>query len=255
MGKEIKELKFEEVLFNLNNLLFIKANLREYIKNKDTRFTTVKYDEALANMPKAIELIKKYYPIYKELFVLNKFIEELAVFIFQCLPTTDTVKLNFIQQLIDIAPTLDIVNSLFNQYNFETFDSEDRDSAYHIMHSHELIHFFIRNGVCAKYSLALGRTVAIFVDNNKASKASLEVFRSKLMFLLNNCRDVEGLPDFAKEVAIWSMLLNEHDTLKLALSFNPSFDKDDRAKIKRNHMNISEDTLEIYLAYSRSLED
>lgn len=245
--KETRDLTFAEVLFNLNSLLFIKTTLKRYIANPNFYFDIIDNQESINNIPKAIELIKKYYPKYKLLFHKNRVMEHLGLIFFQRVP--NPLNLTYTQALIDIAPTIDITNTIFNSYTWETFDSKDIYSRYHLTHTYELIEFFIKNGVCADYFLGLARSVVFFTEDNY-SDGALKIFTEKMNFILTHCRDVAGLPDLAKYIFMGAMGFEDIETMKLCFSFNPYFNEEDNQKIREH--GCSRKVIDIYLDYVRN---
>lgn len=248
--KETRDLTFAEVLFNINSLLFMKTTLKRYIANPNNYYDYVDYQESIDNIPKAIALVKKYYPKYKSLFHKNKLIEHLGLVFFRWAP--NPLNLKYTQELIDLAPAVDIINGIFNNYNWEAFDAKDKYSRYHLMHTHELIEFFVKNGVCADYFLGLARTVVFFTEDN-FSESALQIFTEKMEFILTHCRDVAGLPDLAKYIIMAAMGFEDIATMKLGFKFNPYFDSEDKQKIKEH--GCTRAVIDVYLDYVRNQEE
>lgn len=245
-----KQLTFPEVLFTINKFLFLKTDLKKFASDPKALGESVSFEEARENFPKVISLVKKYYPIHKQLFQINHVMEQLGLIAFQV--NSYPLNIQYTQELIDIAPGADIVNNIYNKYEWTNFDKSDKFSMYHLTHTHELIEFFIRNGVCAEYFEGIARSVVFFTEDNY-SEGALSIFREKMQFLLNHCRDVIGLPGFAKYVALSAMGLEDIPTLKLALKFNPKFTKEDKQKIKEH--GCSKEVINVYLDYVRQQDE
>lgn len=248
-----KKLSFAELIYKINSLIFVQIDIKEYL-SKDRNYNlcsnAIPLQDTLANIPKAINLVKEYYPVYKQLFQINRIMELLGVFTFQMLPYPDNIK--YTQELIDIAPGAEIINNIYNKYDVETFDSSKATSIYHLTHSYELIEFFISNGVCADYFKMIGKSVTYFYEDN-ASDQALIIFQEKIEFLLKNCRDVAGLPDLAKYFCMDAMGFGDVKTMELCFSFNPKFTKEDKNKIKEHFhkFGVSKETKNAYLDYIR----
>lgn len=248
--QEKRTLTFPQVIFNINSLLFLKTDLKKYASDQNQIGEIQSVADARSNFPKVIELLKKYYPIHKQLFQINRIMETLGFISFQLNPYP--LSIQYTQELIDIAPGADIINNIYIKYEWTAFDKNDEYSMYHLTHTHELIEFFIRNGVCAEYFEGIARSVVFFTEDNY-SEGALAIFREKMQFLLNHCRDVAGLPAFAKYVALSAMGLEDIPTLKLALTFNPKFTKEDKQKIKEH--GCSKEVINVYLDYVRQQDE
>lgn len=236
-----KQVSFAEFMLNIYNLVESKLTVKEYFKQKAVSFKEPKgeplsHKELHANFPKVIALLDKYYPIYQAEIKMNFLMEKLTWKFFRIAHGNEDLQIKYLSEFIRIAPTENLLSSIFNQFDFDTYDPKNVISAYHIF-TPKMIQFFVENGICAKYFVALGRTVFLYIENNLTisnRSTVIEIFRERMNWLLNHCKDYTeftGMSYLAKKVAFWSMTLEDPVMLEKAFEYYPYFTDEDKETV------------------------